>query len=264
MTLENAPPKKILKPRKTIEPASAENGLFEVIKTIAIALVVAVTIRTVAYEPFSIPSGSMIPTMLVGDYLFVSKYSYGYSQYSLPFRLVNFPGRLLYKQPKRGDVAVFKKPTNPSIDYIKRIIGLPGDTIRMIEGRLYINQELVERQLVDSYPLQDPFDIETIYNQYIETLPNGVQHQIIERSDNDHLDNTIAYTVPHNSFFVMGDNRDGSQDSRVMSQVGFIPYENLVGRAEVIFFSVSDGAKAWEFWKWPWTLRFNRIFKKIH
>lgn len=250
------------KPKK-IEKAPAENSLFEMIKTIVIAMFVAVTIRTVAYEPFSIPSGSMIPTLQVGDYLFVSKYSYGYSQYSLPFKMVTFPGRLFYTEPERGDVAVFKKPTSPNIDYIKRIIGLPGDTVRMVEGRLYVNKQQVERELVDSYPLAEPFGGEKNYNQYQETLPNGVRHLIVEQSDNAVLDNTMEFKVPAGHFFVMGDNRDGSQDSRVMKQVGYVPVENLVGRAEMIFFSVEGGTKAWQIWKWPWTIRFNRLFQKI-
>ena len=248
---------------KQVKPVNAENDLFEMIKTIVIAIIVAVTIRTVAYEPFSIPSGSMIPTLLVGDYLFVSKYSYGYSQYSLPMKIITFPGRIFYKEPKRGDVAVFKKPTNPNIDYIKRIIGLPGDTIRVIEGRLYINGELIKRDLTDSYPLNDPFSGETTYKQYNETLPNGVVHKIIERSDSGPLDNTISYKVPKGHFFMMGDNRDGSQDSRVLEQVGYVPVENLVGHAEMIFFSLDEGVKAWQIWKWPKAIRFNRLFQTI-
>ena len=251
------------KPVKEVKPANAENELFEMIKTIVIAIIVAVTIRTAAYEPFSIPSGSMIPTLLVGDYLFVSKYSYGYSQYSLPMKLITFPGRIFYKDPQRGDVVVFKKPTNPNIDYIKRIIGLPGDTVRVIEGRLYVNQELVARDLTDSYPLSEPFGSETTYKQYDETLPNGVVHKIIERSDISELDDTIRYEVPVGHFFMMGDNRDGSQDSRVLNQVGYVPVENLVGRAEMIFFSLEEGTKAWEVWKWPWAIRFDRLMQKI-
>lgn len=248
---------------KDVKPTTAENDVFEMIKTILIAIVVAVTIRTVAYEPFSIPSGSMIPTLLVGDYLFVSKYSYGYSQYSLPLKIATFPGRVFYKEPQRGDVVVFKKPTNPNIDYIKRIIGLPGDDVRVIEGRLYVNKQLIPRELSDSYPLIEPFGGQANYNQYTETLPNSLTHEIIERSDDSDLDNTIAYRVPEGHFFMMGDNRDGSQDSRVLDQVGYVPVENLVGRAEMIFFSVDQGAKAWQFWRWPWTIRFDRLFQKI-
>lgn len=252
------------KAKKKIQETNAESSIFEMIKTIVIAILVAVTIRTVAYEPFSIPSGSMIPTLLVGDYLFVSKYSYGYSQYSLPMKVLTFPGRIFYKEPQRGDVAVFKKPTNPNIDYIKRIIGLPGDTVRVIEGRLYINKKIVARDLTDSYPLAEPFGFQESYREFNETLPNGVEHKIVERTDSGELDDTIRYEVPAGHFFMMGDNRDGSQDSRVLNQVGYVPVENLVGRAEVIFFSIEEGAKAWQVWKWPWTVRFGRLFQPIN
>ncbi len=256
--------KKIVKQAKELKPANAENDLFEMIKTIAIAIVVAVGIRTVAYEPFSIPSGSMLPTLLVGDYLFVSKYSYGYSRYSLPMQIVSFSGRIMYKPPKRGDVVVFKKPSDPSIDFIKRIVGLPGDTVRVIEGRLYINQEMVERELTDIYPIKEPFGNDTEHQKYNETLPNGVVHEIIERSDMSEMDNTISYKVPEGHIFAMGDNRDGSQDSRVLDQVGFVPIENIVGRAELIFFSLDHDTHAWEIWKWPWAIRFERLFQKIN
>lgn len=240
-----------------------ENQIFELMKTLLAAIVIAVTIRTFAYEPFSIPSGSMMPSLLVGDYLFVSKYSYGYSRYSFPMNFMRFDGRFFYQTPERGDVVVFRKPHDEHIDYIKRLIGLPGDTVQVLDGRLYINDEIVERELVGAMPVQESFGNTITYRKYNETLPNGVVHEIIERTDNEMLDNTPKYTVPRGHYFMMGDNRDGSQDSRVMDKVGFVPEENFVGRAEILFFSLAEGTRPWELWKWPFSIRFNRIFKPI-
>src|SRR5262249_28891757 len=202
----------------------------------------------------------MKPTLLIGDYLFVSKWSYGYSRYSLPLGLPLFSGRIFGASPQRGDVAVFKRPTDPQVDYIKRIIGLPGDRIQVKEGILYINGQAVQRQKIEDYVEQRGLGIETRWTQYIETLPNGVQHRIIERSDDEVLDNTDVYVVPPDHYFAMGDNRDNSQDSRVLDAVGYIPAENLVGRAEFIFFSTNGEAEIWQFWKWPEAIRWDRIF----
>lgn len=242
----------------------AASGLWETVRTIIYAVLIAVAIRTVLFEPFNIPSGSMIPTLLVGDYLFVSKYSYGYSRHSLPFSLPLFSGRIFNTPPKRGDVAVFKLPKDNKTDYIKRLVGLPGDRIRVTEGRLYINDALVERKRIESYV--DPGARGPIIpiTQYDETLPGGRIHRIIERSDNGPADNTQTYTVPPGHYFAMGDNRDNSLDSRALHDVGFIPAENLVGRAEIIFFSTNGSASWWEFWKWPRALRFNRFFMLLN
>ncbi|MGB0670937.1 MAG: signal peptidase I [Rhodospirillales bacterium] len=233
----------------------------ETIKTVFYAILIALAVRTVAYEPFNIPSGSMIPTLLVGDYLFVSKYSYGYSRYSLPFGLPLIPGRVMYSEPERGDVAVFKLPSDNSTDYIKRIIGLPGDRIQVRGGILHINGEPVQRE-----PLPDLLDGDESghyqrFKRYREVLPNGKEHLIIEQSDYAPKDNTGVFTVPEDHFFAMGDNRDDSRDSRYPG-VGFIPKENLVGRAEFLFFSIED-APAWAFWRWPVALRFGRFFTGI-
>lgn len=234
-------------------------ALGETLRTIFYAVLIAMVIRIFAFEPFNIPSGSMIPTLLIGDYLFVSKFSYGYSRYSLPFSPPIFDGRILADEPERGDVAVFKLPADNKTDYIKRIVGLPGDDIQVREGILHINGVPVKRERVstlsvEAYPRGNPDVIE-----YIETLPNGRQHRIWERSDHDILDNTPVFTVPAGHYFAMGDNRDQSQDSRVMSQVGYVPFENLVGRAEFIFFSHDGSARLWEVWKWPGAIRFGRI-----
>jgi len=233
--------------------------LWETVRTVLYAVAIAITIRIFAYEPFNIPSGSMIPTLLVGDYLFVSKFSYGYSRYSLPWGLPWIKGRILADQPERGDVVVFKLPTDNKTDYIKRLMGLPGDTIQVVKGILQINGEPVQREKVEErkVPIQGAFF--TQVTEYIETLPNGRKHRIWERSDEEMLDNTPVYTVPAGHYFAMGDNRDSSQDSRVTSAVGPVPFENLVGRAEFLFFSHDDSARLWEIWKWPFAIRYSRL-----
>jgi len=235
-------------------------GLIENVKTIFYAALIAVGIRTVAFEPFNIPSGSMIPTLLVGDYLFVSKYSYGYSHFSLPLSPPLFSGRIFGRLPERGDVAVFKLPRDPSQDYIKRLIGLPGDRIQMKGGQLYINGVMVVRKYDGTYKAEG----EAPLRHYTETLPGGREHPILKATDDGGmLDNTPEYKVPDDCVFAMGDNRDNSQDSRVMGAVGFVPIENLVGRAEFIFLSLGGTASMWEFWEWPLAIRWHRLFMAV-
>ena len=240
----------------------AKDSAFDTVKTIVYAVLIAVVVRTVAYEPFNIPSGSMIPTLLVGDYLFVSKFSYGYSRYSLPFGLPLFPGRIFFHPPQRGDVVVFKLPTDNSTDYIKRVIGLPGDQIQVREGQLYINGNLVPRKRIPDYMYKEDGSIIPLH-QYIEMLPNGVQHRIIKITDNGQMNNTQIYTVPPHEFFMMGDNRDNSEDSRVLSAVGYVPQVNLVGKAQFLFFSTNGSARLWQFWRWPFAIRYKRLFEGI-
>lgn len=253
--------------KTTIAKKKSSGGIYETIKTIIYAILIALVVRTVAYEPFNIPSGSMIPTLLVGDYLFVSKFSYGYSRFSLPFGLPLFSGRILeFHQPERGDVAVFKLPTDTSTDYIKRIIGLPGDKVQMIHGNLFINGQMVPRRQIED--CLSPEGGTTLMRQYIESLPRGpgeppLEHRIIKRPEGSLLDDTPVYEVPQGYYFAMGDNRDNSQDSRVMSAVGFIPAENLVGRAAFLFFSTDGSAAWWEFWKWPFAIRYSRLLHGV-
>ncbi len=239
------------------------NGFFESVKTIVYALLIALVIRTVAFEPFNIPSGSMKPTLEIGDYLFVSKFSYGYSKHSLPLSLPLIPGRILFSDPERGDVAVFKLPSDNKTDYIKRIVGLPGDKIQVKYGRLHINGKKVDRRKIKDYLMLGGFGQSRKVTRYIETLPSGKKYEILEvNGDHGGLDNKGPFFVPENKYFAMGDNRDNSQDSRT-DLVGFIPKKNLVGRAEILFFSKNDTARWWEIWKWPSAIRANRFFKKI-
>ena len=244
--------------------ASRKSGkLWDTVKTVVYAVLIALAIRTVAFEPFNIPSGSMKPTLLVGDYLFVSKYSYGYSRHSLPLSLPLIPGRILMSEPERGDIAVFKLPTDNKTDYIKRIVGLPGDRVQVREGRLYLNDKQVVRRRVADFIEIDELGRVHRTAQFEETLPNGRTHRILEHTDQGQLDNTPVYVVPKGHYFAMGDNRDNSLDSRVLSGVGFVPAENLVGRAEILFFSIDGSASVWEFWRWPRTIRFKRFFDPV-
>ena len=240
---------------------SGIGSFIDMIRTVFIAVLIALLFRWFAFEPFNIPSGSMIPTLLVGDYLFVSKFSYGYSKYSAPLGFLDAEGRLFGDLPERGDVVVFKTPEDNSTDFIKRVIGLPGDHIQMRGGRLYINGERVERERIEDYPYQEGSRTRFV-PQYIETLPNGRRHTIIELGGDTapYADDTHEYTVPEGHLFMMGDNRDNSNDSRF--SVGYVPVANVLGRAERLFFSL-DGASFLEFWKWPFAIRFSRLGDKI-
>jgi signal peptidase I len=233
-------------------------GLGETVSVIIQALLLALVIRTLLFQPFSIPSGSMRPTLLEGDYLFVTKWSYGYSRYSLPFGPDIFSGRIWGSEPKRGDVVVFKFPPDPSVDYIKRVVGLPGDKIMVKDGQLVINGVGVPREKVGQIDNADITEVDRPVDVYRETLPNGVTYDTLDLTPNSIGDNTREFDVPPGHYFMMGDNRDNSSDSRFT--VGFVPEENLVGRANIIFFSIADGASPLEIWKWPSLMRAARLF----
>ncbi len=239
-----------------------KGGILEFIWVLIQALLLAALIRTLFFQPFSIPSGSMRPTLLVGDYLFVSKYAYGYSRFSIPFSPPLFSGRIWASQPQRGDVAVFRLPSNPKIDYIKRVIGLPGDRIQVRQSVLYINDEAVSRHFMGKIDNSDITEVNDPVDVYRETLPNGVSYDTLDLAFIPKVDDTEVFEVPAGHYFMMGDNRDNSDDSRL--DVGYVPEENLVGRASVIFFSISNGSSAWQLWRWPLDVRWNRLFSFIN
>ena len=268
--------------KKKKKGAKRQESWRETFKTVFWAVVIALLVRTFAYEPFSIPSGSMLPGLLVGDYLFVSKFSYGYTRYSFPWSPRLFSGRILDGTPERGDVVVFRLPADTKVDYIKRVIGLPGDKIQVKDGRLYINGKIVERRRAGQRVENERDEEtgrwgETLYQIYTETLPNGRSYRIYEQSDAyPGSDNTPEYTVPASQYFMMGDNRDNSCDSRFSASynpggagprcrqvVGYVPFANLIGRAEFIFFSGDGSAEIWEVWRWPFAIRFNRFLKGV-
>jgi len=237
--------------------------IVENIKTLGYALIIALVIRSFLFQPFYIPSSSMEPNLLVGDRLFVSKYSYGYSRHSLPFSPNLTNKRYLSKKPERGDVIVFKTPADNRTDYIKRLIGLPGDTLQIIDGDFYLNSQKIQRKKIETTINincgNEILDVVT----YEEMLPNGEKYIAVYRKEGT-MQNTDKFIVPNNHYFFMGDNRDCSKDSRFLGSVGYVAFNNLVGKASLIFFS-NDKTKGnfFQFWKWKETIRLGRLFKKI-
>ena len=243
----------------------SESGWWETLKIVIQALILAMIVRMFLYQPFNIPSGSMKSTLLVGDYLFVSKLSYGYSRYSFPFGLNLFNGRVFAGEPKRGDVAVFKLPRDNSTDYIKRVIGLPGDRIQMHNGVLHINGQAVPKRPTGTFEDidEDGQRLRRRLRSFEETLPNGVKYTVLDWIPNGDYDSTRVYVVPERHYFMMGDNRDNSQDSRT-DEVGYVPVENFIGRADIIFFSTSGNyASLIQPWRWPFEIRWSRFFKLV-
>ena len=203
----------------------------------------------------------MKPNLLVGDFIFVSKWSYGYSKHSLPFSIPVIPKKIFNKSPERGDVVVFKTPENNRTDYIKRVIGIPGDIVQVYQGKIFINNEEILRMKTKNFIDTDIGVSFKEVRKYKEFFFDK-EIEVLDLIDNGIVDNTQKFKVPKDHFFVLGDNRDNSQDSRFINTVGFIPFENLVGKAEFIFFSL-ENSRFLQIWKWPNSIRYNRIFKKI-
>jgi signal peptidase I len=249
-----------------------ESSAFDLAVVLLQAVAIAIVIRIFLFQPFNIPSGSMIPTLLIGDYLFVSKYSYGYSKYSFPLGFNLFEGRVFSSEPERGDVIVFKTPRDNSTDYIKRLVGLPGDRIQMIGGVLNINGQPVKRERVEDIVEDTKCGPGQVVHQYRETLPNGRAFLTQKLSETCRFgrfgaaDDTDVFVVPPHHYFMMGDNRDDSADSRFTdgNGVGYVPAENLVGRARVLFFSIDESASWFAPWRWPVEIRWSRIGNVIH
>ena len=237
--------------------------IVENIKTLGYALIIALVIRSFLFQPFYIPSSSMEPNLLVGDRLFVSKYSYGYSRHSLPFSPNLTNKRYLSKKPERGDVIVFKTPADNRTDYIKRLIGLPGDTLQIIDGDFYLNSQKIQRKKIETTINincgNEILDVVT----YEEMLPNGEKYIAVYRKEGT-MQNTDKFIVPNEHYFFMGDNRDCSKDSRFLGSVGYVAFNNLIGRARLIFFS-NDKKKGnfFKFWQWHKSIRIGRFFSKI-
>lgn len=227
-------------------------------RSLAFAVVIALAFRSLLFEPFYIPSGSMKSTLLEGDYVFVSKSEYGYSRFSFPFSPSFFEGRVFESQPKRGDVVVFRFPSDPKINYIKRLIGLPGDTIQMLSGVLYLNGQAIPKKRVANFIDIDEQGNRTEIPRYMETLPSGSAYYVLDQYASAPLDNTRKYTVPEGHYFMMGDNRDNSQDSRVLDLVGYVPFDHLMGPAKMLF--ISSNGSLLKVWKWFSQMRFERFF----
>lgn len=244
--------------RTSSKAADAASEFVEIIKTIFYALLIALVLRVLLFQPFTIPSGSMIPNLMIGDYIIVSKYSYGYSKHSIPFSPPIFDGRIMGREPTRGDVVVFKTPKDDRTDYVKRLIGLPGDRIQVREGVVYINDKALPQKDLG-------FDPEASVQRIQETNPEGVSYVTQDMANRD-TDNTEVVIVPEKSYFMMGDNRDSSLDSRVSTfngGVGFVPAENLVGKAQVVLFSWDTGASIFKPWTWFTKARWSRFFHGV-
>lgn len=273
-------------PRKQAPPESGDAGqpapdkVKQAVRFMLLALLLAVSVRVFLYEPFSISSESMLPTLRVGDQVLVAKYPYGYSRHSLPFSPPFFSGRIFGGEVTRGDVAVFKLPRDRRTNYIKRVVGLPGDRIQMIDGVLHINGVAVERARIEDYvePIREGGRCQSLrfeeqtkqgaqcrYPRYRERLPNGVTYETLDLEVDNALDNTREFQVPEGHYFVLGNSRDNSEDSRRPASVGvgYVPREYLVGRADIVLFSLNRRARLWQLWRWPSALRTDRTLKAV-
>ena len=233
---------------------------------IIVCIILPICFRAFLYSPRHIPSSSMKPTLLIGDYIFISKFSYGYSSYSFPlgYKFNYFDGRIGNEEPKRGDIIVFRPENNPSVDFIKRLIGMPGDKIKVKDGKVYLNgAQLPQKRIedfVDTKESGPEKGRKVSIKRFEETLPNGITYEVLDEIDGGNADNTVEYTVPENHYFFLGDNRDNSSDSRL--SVGFVPHENLIGRAEIVFFSnETDFIKIWE---WVVSFRSDRFILDLY
>ncbi|CAN7336020.1 signal peptidase I [Phenylobacterium sp. LjRoot164] len=244
------------------EKASGVNDFVEIVKTVAYALLIALFLRVLFFQPFTIPSASMEPTLLEGDYIIVSKFSYGYSRHSIPFSPPLFKGRIMEQKPERGDIIVFKLPRDGRTDYIKRLIGVPGDRVQMRQGRLWINgKEVVDKEL-PPVMIDSGYGFTRNVQRFQETLPGGRTFITYDFGPDGDVDNTPTFVVPEGHYFFMGDNRDNSLDSRVPAEigVGFVPAENLVGKAQIILLSWNPGASLFKPWTWVMNARPSRFF----
>ncbi|WP_091738165.1 signal peptidase I [Phenylobacterium immobile] len=242
-------------------PSGALGEILEIGRTVLYALAIALFLRVLFFQPFTIPSASMEPNLYEGDYIIVSKFSYGYSRHSAPFSPPLFKGRVMEKQPRRGDVVVFKLPSDGRTDYIKRVIGLPGDRIQMQGGLLYLNGVQIKRTPAGTGETDTGYGIREV-GRFQETMPDGRTYMTDDYGTDGDLDDTPVYVVPEGHYFMMGDNRDNSLDSRVAPEaggVGFVPAENLVGRAQIILLSWSPGASLFKPWTWILNARPSRF-----
>lgn len=251
------------KSAKSKSPQATKNETWETIVVLLQALLIALVFRTFLFQPFSIPTASLQSNLMIGDYVLASKYTYGYSKYSFPFDAGPFSGRIFGRLPEPGEIAVFR-PVPQNVDYIKRVIGVPGDEIQMKNGVLHINGQAVKKEKIGTVIDTDSNFQSVEVTQYRETLPNGTSYIVQEIADNMSFDNTGVYKVPAGHYFMMGDNRDRSLDSRALSNVGYVPLENFIGKAEVRFFSIKDNISPWQIWRWPGNVRLDRMFQSVY